>query len=277
MQTFSVREIESMLGISRGVIGRLVASGFVAPARGPRNAYRFSFQDVVLLRTAYGLRAAHVPARRILRSLRKLRAALPQEVPLAGLRITAVGSEVAVQEGSARRQVESGQLLFDFEGQAASATVRVFGPPAQPAPPAAAATLETDAEQWFRRAERLEATDKVEAEACYRRALALAPDDAAAYLNLGVLLGELGRGSEAIQLYRAGLEHCPGEALMHFNLAVALEDLTHHAEAIDAYEECLKVAPELADAHYNAARLHGLLGHSRQAIRHYNAYRRLQR
>jgi tetratricopeptide (TPR) repeat protein len=64
---------------------------------------------------------------------------------------------------------------------------------------------------------------------------------------------------------------------MHFNLAVALEDLARHAEAIEAYEACLKVAPELADAHYNAARLHGLLGHSRQAIRHYNAYRRLQR
>jgi tetratricopeptide (TPR) repeat protein len=245
--------------------------------RGARNAYRFSFQDVVLLRTAYGLRAAHVPARRILRSLRKLRAALPQEVPLAGLRITAVGSEVAVQEGSARRQVVSGQLVFDFDGQAPAATVRVFGRPAKATEPVASAALEGDAEHWFRRAARLEATDKGEAEACYRRALSLAPDDAAAYLNLGVLLGELGRDTEAIELYRAGLEHCAGEALMHFNLAVALEDLARHAEAIEAYEACLKVAPELADAHYNAARLHGLLGHSRQAIRHYNAYRRLQR
>ncbi len=41
-----------MLGLSRGVITGLIASGFVAPSRGPRNEYRFTFQDVVLLRTA---------------------------------------------------------------------------------------------------------------------------------------------------------------------------------------------------------------------------------
>ena len=281
MQTFSVREIESMLGLSRGVIVRLVASGFVAPCRGPRNEYRFSFQDVVLLRTAYGLREAHIPARRILRSLRKLRAALPREVPLAGLRISAVGNDVAVQEGSARRHVESGQLLFDFDGQAPSATVRVFARPSGipsviPAPQPADAA-EPDAGQWFQQGARLESTAKAEAEACYRRALALAPNHADAYLNLGVLLSELGRGAEAVDLYRTGIVHCGNEALMHYNLAVALEDLQRHEEAIGAYEACLALSPDLADAHYNAARLHDLLGHSSQAIRHYNAYRRLQR
>lgn len=281
MQTFSVREIESMLGLSRGVIVRLVASGFVAPGRGPRNEYRFTFQDVVLLRTAYGLREAHIPARRILRSLRKLRAALPREVPLAGLRITAVGNEVAVQEGRARRHVESGQLLFDFDGQAPSATVRVFARPSDipavipTAQPAGAA--EPDASQWFQQGARLESSDKAVAEACYRRALALAPGHVDAYLNLGVLLGELERSSEAIELYRTGIRRCPNEASLHYNLAVALEDLERHEEAIAAYEACLALSPKLADAHYNVARLHGLLGHSTQAIRHYNAYRRLQR
>jgi len=277
MQTFSVREIESMLGLSRGVIARLVASGFVIPGRGPRNAYRFTFQDVVLLRTAYGLREAHIPARRILRSLRKLRAALPREVPLAGLRISAVGNDVAVQEGSARRHVESGQLLFDFDGQAPAATVRVFARPSGAPAGVPAVATQPDAGQWFQQGARLEASDKAQAEACYRRALALAPDHADAYLNLGVLLGELARGAEAVELYRAGIAHCPHEALMHYNLAVALEDLEHQEEAIAAYEACLTLSPELADAHYNAARLHGLLGHSSQAIRHYNAYRRLQR
>jgi hypothetical protein len=107
MQTYSVRDLQSMLGISRAVIGSLVASGFVAPSRGRRNEYRFTFQDVVLLRTAYSLREAKIPARKILHSLRRLRAVLPDEVPLTGLRITAVGNEVAVQEGNARRHVES--------------------------------------------------------------------------------------------------------------------------------------------------------------------------
>ena len=39
------------LAISRAAIRRLVDAGFVAPGRDPRNRYRFSFQDLVILRT----------------------------------------------------------------------------------------------------------------------------------------------------------------------------------------------------------------------------------
>lgn len=269
MQTYGVREIQSMLGISRGAIGSLVASGFVAPSRGRRNEYRFTFQDVVLLRTAYSLRAAQIPARRILRSLRRLKETLPSEMPLTGLRITAVGNEIAVQEGTARRQIDSGQLLFDFDVQAPPASISVLTRQAQ--------DPEDAPESWFERGARLEAGNKSEAEASYRSAIALAPDHVDAYLNLGVLLCEGGRGAEAIELYRAGLTRCPGEALLHFNLAVALEDLERPEQALERYEACLRLAPKFADAHYNAARLHELLGHSSQAIRHYSEYRRLQR
>lgn len=267
MQTYSVREIQSMLGISRGVIGTLVASGFVAPSRGRRNEYRFTFQDVVLLRTAYSLREARIPARKILRSLRRLRQALPDEMPLTGLRISAVGNEIAVHEGSARRQVESGQLLFDFDALGPSATISALTGKAH----------EPDAapEHWFERGVGLESENKVLAEAAYRRAIALAPAYLDAYLNLGVMLCDAGRSTEAIELYRSGLAQCPTEVLLHFNLAVALDDLERPEQALAGYEDCLRLAPKFADAHYNAARLHELLGHSSQAIRHYSEYRRL--
>ena len=87
--TYTIRSIQEMLGLSRGVISGLVASGFVVPSRGARNEYRFTFQDVVLLRTAVELQAAQIPPRKILAALRKLRATLPAELPLTGLRITA--------------------------------------------------------------------------------------------------------------------------------------------------------------------------------------------
>ena len=54
---YTIRSIQEMLGLSRGVISSLIAAGFVAPTRGPRNEYRFTFQDVVLLRTAVELAA----------------------------------------------------------------------------------------------------------------------------------------------------------------------------------------------------------------------------
>lgn len=68
---WTLRSIRQTLGLSRGVVAGLVAAGFVSPTRGPRNEYRFSFQDVVLLRTAHALRAANIPPRRIVRSLQR--------------------------------------------------------------------------------------------------------------------------------------------------------------------------------------------------------------
>ena len=67
---YTLRNIEEMLGLSRGAVLTLMSAGFVLPTRGPRNEYRFSFRDVVLLRTAHRLTAERIPTRRLLRALR---------------------------------------------------------------------------------------------------------------------------------------------------------------------------------------------------------------
>src|SRR4029079_17140740 len=114
----------------------LIAAGFVVPSRGKRNEYRFTFRDVVLLRTAVELQTAQIPPRRILASLRKLRATLPAELPLSGLRITAVGNDVTVREGRSQWHAESGQMVMDFEVQPASGNVSFLQrAPARAAPP----------------------------------------------------------------------------------------------------------------------------------------------
>jgi hypothetical protein len=269
---YTLRAIQQMLGIPRGVIAGLVAAGFVSPQRGPRNEYRFTFQDVVLLRTAHGLQAAHIPPRRILSSLRRLKARLPEALPLSGLRITAVGQEIAVREGRTQWSPDSGQLLMDFEVAPVGGEVAFLQPDA-PADPAPA----DDPAEWFARGEALEATDPAGAEAAYRQALQLAPDHANAYMNLGALLCEAGRCDDAVALYDVALVHCPHDAALHFNRAIALEDQGRFDEALASYESCLKLQPDLADAHFNAARLHERLGHFQNALRHFSAYRRLQR
>ncbi len=275
MQTYSLRDIQSMLGISKAVIGGLVAAGFVTPSRGKRREYRFTFQDVVLLRTARGLQAADIAPRKILRSLRRLRAALPDELPLTGLRIAAVGNEIAVKEGGTQWHIDSGQLLLDFEVVSTQGNVSFLAPASAAA--SASSVPASEPRDWFRHAVELEALDKTQAERAYRRAIAAAPDRADAYLNLGVLLGDAGRGEEAVALYRQGIGQCAAEPLLHSTLAVALEDLQRIEAALADYERCLELAPGFADAHYNAARLHELLGHATHAIRHYSEYRRLQR
>ena len=270
---YTLRSIQEMLGLSRGVISGLINAGFVNPMRGLRNEYRFTFQDVVLLRTANGLQAARIPPRKILRSLQRLKAALPRELPLTGLRITAIGNDIAVRDGSNHWEAESGQLLMDFDVTPAQGTVAFL----QRAPQTGEA-IPQDAAQWFARGEQREEADaKPDAEAAYRRALTLAPRLADAWLNLGAMMCEAGRCDEAVKLYDDALKHCPDEALLYFNRAIALEDQGRIVEAIKDYESCLRLAPELADAHYNAARLFEKLGNDQKAVRHLSAYRRLQR
>jgi tetratricopeptide (TPR) repeat protein len=288
--TYTIRSIQEMLGLSRGVIGGLIASGFVVPSRGPKNEYRFTFQDVVLLRTAVELQAAQISPRKILAALRKLRATLPAELPLTGLRITAVGNDVTVRDGRSQWHADSGQLVMDFELAPAKGTVaflqRVMPVEATPRPIDADATgrarpyaapLRDDAAAVFSRGEALEASDRRGAEAAYRQVLVLGPDHADAYLNLGALLCEGRRCDEAVTLYDEALRRHPDEALLHFNRAIALEDQGRPAEALASYHASLRLAPDLADAHYNAARLHEQLGDAKQAVRHFSAYRRLQR
>lgn len=270
--TYSLKSIEKMLGLGRGVIGSIVNAGFVTPSRGARNELRFSFQDVVLLRTAHDLMAANIPARRMLRSLKKLKAKLPKELPLTGLRISALGNDVVVRDGSAQWEAESGQLLMDFEVTHDGGAVAFLR-----RDPTRAADAGEDADAWFARAEKLEAEDCAAAERAYRRALEIAPDHADAYLNLGALLCESGRCAEAVTLYDKAIGHCPQAALLHFNRGIALEEGARFAEALASYERCLALAPDLADAHYNAARLYERTGQAQKAVRHYSAYRRLQR
>ena len=49
-----------MLDLSVEQLRSLVRAGFLEARRGTRGEYRFSFQDLVLLRTAKGLQAANV-------------------------------------------------------------------------------------------------------------------------------------------------------------------------------------------------------------------------
>ncbi|HEY5321470.1 MAG TPA: tetratricopeptide repeat protein [Caldimonas sp.] len=277
---YTIRSIQEMLGLSRGVISSLIAAGFVAPTRGARGEYRFTFQDVVLLRTAAELQAARIAPRRILQALRRLKERLPAELPLAGLRISAVGNDVTVREGGAQWQADSGQLVMDFQFAPVKGSVTFLQRPSALAPAPASVRLPASAEAIdaaFGLGEALESTDRKAAEVAYRKVLALDPDHADAYLNLGALLCEAKRCKEAVALYDEALRRKPGEALLHFNRAVALEDQGRPMEALAAYNVSLQLAPDLADAHYNAARLHEQLGDAKNAVRHFSAYRRLER
>ncbi|HUP95133.1 MAG TPA: MerR family transcriptional regulator, partial [Burkholderiales bacterium] len=163
MHQYGVRDVEKLLRVSRSTIRALIDAGFVSPSRGPRKAWQFSFQDLVVLRTAQVLAAAKVPPKRITRSLKELRRQLPQAMPLSGLSICAVADRVVVKEGRSLWQAESGQYLLAFEGDPADGSLSVIE--RQSAPPSASA------EEWFDKAVALEGADPDAAIQAYERAV----------------------------------------------------------------------------------------------------------
>jgi tetratricopeptide (TPR) repeat protein len=215
---YGVREVVKLLRMPRGTIASLVKAGFVSPTRGPRNAWQFSFQDLIVLRTAQALAAASVPSRRMMKALKALRRQLPAAMPLSGLSIGALGDRVVVKEGARRWQAESGQYLLMFEGDPGAGELRVVAP--------------LDPDSAIERGYALHEAGKLgEAEAVYREALESSPDPLLHY-NLAVLLEDLGRNAEAAECYRAALQGDPALADGHYNLALLCEKLGRPQEAI---------------------------------------------
>jgi tetratricopeptide (TPR) repeat protein len=243
-----------------------VRAGFLEPERGRRGELLFSFQDLVLLRTAQGLVSARIAPRRVRSALRKLKEQLPLGRPLRAVHIRAEGDRIVVGDGSAQWSPESGQVLFDFGARELARKV---------APLHLRAQEEGDASSWYERGCDLEESAPDDAADAYRRALELDSTLADAQVNLGRLLHEAGDARGAAGHYRKAIELRPDNVIALFNLGVALTDLRMPDEAILAYRTALAADPSCADAHYNLAHLYELRGDAAAALRHLRTYRKL--
>lgn len=273
MQQFGFQEIARLAEIPTGSLRSMIRARLVAPAKGRRGALRFSFNDLVLLRTARNLLKAGVAPRRVGAALRHVRSQLPCDAPPRALSVTATAGRVVVHEAGAPRDALSGQLLLCFEVSVEHGKIRVVD--TSPVGDASATAPHSlgSCEQAFAAALELEESD-VEAAVQAYRACVLRSSQGAARANLGRLLHLQGKLSEALLIYEAADE---ADANVLYNQAVALEDLDRRAEAIEVYSKVVILDPEFADAHHNLARLLQLTGDRRRALRHWSAYRRLVR
>jgi tetratricopeptide (TPR) repeat protein len=262
-----VREVQKLLRLPRSTIRALIEDGFVAPTRGPRNAWLFSFQDLIVLRTVRALADAKVPRKRITRSVRELRRHLPDSMPLSGLSICAVADRVVVREGASRWQADSGQYLLAFEGDPADGSLNVIE--------RKVAGDAASARDWFERAAALESGDSEAAIQAYERAVAADPAFVEARINLGWLLHDAGRLAQAERVYRDAIRCAGTDPMLLYNLGVLLHDMERKREAMEMYEAALRGNTGLADCHYNLALLCEELKRPREAIRHMAQYRKL--
>lgn len=273
MSGYTTRDVSELLGMSAAKVRSFARAGFLSAERGVRGEYRFSFQDIVLLRTAKELASARVHPRKLWRTLRLLKAQLPNGQPLTAVRIAAEGDRVVVRDKHASWQPESGQVTFDFS---VSDLASRAAPLVDRAANLAQHAGDSNGDDWYALGldfEIVAATDK--AKEAYQRATGLDPHHVDAHVNLGRLLHAEGRISDAEFHYRQAVTAAPDNATAAFNLGVALEDLDRPQAAIEAYKQAVGADADFADAHYNLAHLYEKQGDKSAAIRHLARYKAL--
>ena len=253
---YSLRRVCRIVRLSPSVVVSLVGAGVVAPARGRRGSFEFSFRDLSVLR---GLARARPSS--LKRGASRLR-------PADGLRLVARGSRpVVVERDGSAWDAESGQMLIDFDFESAGAARVVVIKERSEATPVS----------LLDEAIGLEAQDPEAAMRAYRQVIAAEPLREDAYLNLGALLEERDQLERALAVYLEGAARCPESSLLRFNSGVAFQLLSAYRDAEEHYLAALALDPSLADAHHNLAIIYIELGEEQRAIRHHNEVRRLER
>jgi len=81
----------------------------------------------------------------------------------------------------------------------------------------------------------------------------------------------------AEELYRRASEVDPCYVLAFFDLGNVLDELQRPDESIAAYSQAVALSPRYADAHYNLALAYERKNDRRKALRHWQAYIKLDR
>jgi len=239
----------------------------------PQQAY--TFQDLGQLRTLRVLREEDVPAASIRDSIVAMRAVAGMSNPLLEACLVRTGTRLAFRCSGAMVDPIRRQLLFDFERLDQYATTEARPSPLRgPGQPAGAENVQN---LFLAAVQAEEAGDKNRAIALYEQILERDPRYAAAYINLGTIHFHLRRYGRAEELYRRATETDPGYVLAFFDLGNVLDELERPEESIRAYQQAVALSPRYADAHYNLALAYERKGESRSALRHWQAYVRLDR
>ncbi len=273
MRGYTTREVADLLNMTQHKVRTFARSGLLAGNRDENREYRYSFEDIVLIRTAENLAASGIHPRKVWSALRSLRQQLPQGRPLTSVRVIVEGDRVLVKERTTTWHPDSGQLSLTFSVDEA---VNQVAPLVRSEARSAHDNKDLTSDDWYALGLDLELISAVEdARAAYRIAVEFDPDNADAHLNLGRLLQEMGQSADAEPHYRKAVELKPGNAVAAYNLGTALEDLGRPTEAVIAYRRAIELRAEFAEAHLKLSRLYEKRGNRVGALRHLVRYKAL--
>ncbi len=267
MTSYSRQDVLRILQISSRQLQGWERAGLITQ----RETY--TFQNLGELRTLRSLREEDVTAASIRQSIAAMQAVGGLINPLQEASVVRTGTRLAFRTNGAMVDPIRRQLLFDFErgeGQPASADVAPMR--------RTNSCVSRDMQGLFLAAVQAEeAGEKQRAIALYEEMLTLDPNYAPAYINLGTLHFHLRQFTKAEELYRRATEKDPGYVLAFFDLGNVLDELERPDESIAAYQRSVELSPRYADAHYNLALAFERKGELRAALRHWQAYVRLDK
>lgn len=240
----------------------------------------YTFQDLGQLRTLRILREEDVPAASIRDSIVAMKAVAGMSNPLLEACVIRTGTRLVFRHSGAVVDPIRRQFLFDFErleqvdsraiaGQLESGFVPT------PLRHAFGVSPRSVQDRFMAAVQAEEAGDKMRATHLYEEIIDIDPGYAAAYINLGTINFHLRYYGRAEELYRRATVADPSYVLAFFDLGNVLDELQRPDESIAAYTRAVSLCPRYADAHYNLALAYEREGERRKALRHWQAYVRL--
>jgi tetratricopeptide (TPR) repeat protein len=236
----------------------------------------YSFQDLGQLRILRALREEDVSVALIRHSIVAMRAVAGMENPLLEASLVRTGTRLAFRHHGEMVDPIRRQLLFDFERLEQMGRLSASSEPA-PLRRLAAGNRRGVQEMFLEAVQAEETGEKQRAIMLYREMMELDPGFAPAWINLGTIHFHLREFDCAEQLYRRATEIDPSYVLAFFDLGNVLDELQRLDESIAAYRQAVALVPGYADAHYNLALAHERRGDARPALRHWQAYARLDK
>lgn len=267
MTSFSRQDVQRILQISSRQLQGWEKAGLISP----REIY--TFQDLGQLRTLRSLREEDVSAASIRHSIAAMQAVAGLSNPLQQASLVRSGSRLAFRVDGAMMDPIRRQLMFDFERIENDGSTGTAVRPLRRADQASRGIQEL----FVAAVQAEESGDKHRAISLYEEMLRLDPDYAPGYINLGTIHFHLKQYTRAEELYRTATRKDPGYVLAFFDLGNVLDELERPDESIAAYQRAVELAPRYADAHYNLALAFERKGEKRAALRHWQAYARLDK
>jgi tetratricopeptide (TPR) repeat protein len=227
----------------------------------------YTFQDLGQLRTLRALRAEDVRSASIRDSILAMKVVAGMANPLLEACVVRAGTRLAFRHRGSMVDPISRQLLFDFDRAVGMEHPSAMSEPAPLRPPGHGVQ-----ERFLAAVQAEETGEKQRAINLYEEIIQLDPGYAAACINLGTLFFHLRQYDRAEELYRRATEVDPSYVLAYFDLGNVLDELERLDESIAAYRKAIAFSPRYADAHYNLALAYERKGQHRPALRHWQAY-----